>query len=66
MLKAVLDTNILVSALWTPVGNASTIIELILSNKVIPCLDQQKLRAGVYLSFPYQVMFFSPTKAIAL
>ena len=40
MLKVVLDTNILVSALWTPSGNASTIIDLILSDKIIPCFDQ--------------------------
>ena len=43
MLKAVLDTNILVSALWTPIGNASTIINLILSDKIIPCFDQDIL-----------------------
>ena len=41
MLKAVLDTNVLVSALWSPEGNASTIIRLLLSDKVIPCFDQQ-------------------------
>jgi len=40
MIKVVLDTNVLVSALWTPAGNASVIIGLILSNKIIPCFDQ--------------------------
>jgi putative PIN family toxin of toxin-antitoxin system len=39
VIHVVLDTNILVSALWTPAGNASAIVELILSNKIIPCLD---------------------------
>ena len=43
MLKAVLDTNILVSAIWTPAGNASTIVSLILSDKIIPCFDQHIL-----------------------
>ena len=41
MLKAVLDTNVLVSVLWSPEGNASTIVRLLLSDKVILCLDQQ-------------------------
>jgi predicted nucleic acid-binding protein len=40
MIKAVLDTNVLVSALWTPLGNASAIVNLILSDRVIPCFDQ--------------------------
>jgi putative PIN family toxin of toxin-antitoxin system len=40
MLKVVLDTNILVSALWTLVGNASTIINLVFADKIVPCFDQ--------------------------
>ena len=43
MLKIVLDTNILVSALWTPAGNASTIVNLIFSDNLIPCFDQSIL-----------------------
>ena len=43
MLKVVLDTNVLVSSLWTPDGNASVIIGLILSNRIIPCFDQRIL-----------------------
>jgi len=43
MVKVVVDTNVLVSALWTPTGNASVIIGLILSNKIIPCFDQRIL-----------------------
>ena len=43
MLRAVLDTNVLVSALWTPAGNASSIINLILSDQIIPCFDQHIL-----------------------
>jgi putative PIN family toxin of toxin-antitoxin system len=39
----VLDTNILVSALWTPAGNASTIINLILTDRIVPCFDQHIL-----------------------
>jgi len=41
MIKIVLDTNVLVSALWTPAGNASTIISLILTDKIIPCYDHR-------------------------
>ena len=40
IIRVVLDTNILVSALWTPAGNASDIIKLILSDKIIPCFDR--------------------------
>jgi len=43
MLKVVVDTNVLVSALWTPAGNASVIISLILSDRIIPCFDQRIL-----------------------
>ena len=39
MTKVVLDTNVLVSALWTPAGNASTIVGLILSDRIVPCFD---------------------------
>ncbi|GHT99370.1 PIN domain-containing protein [Spirochaetia bacterium] len=37
--RVVLDTNVLVSALWTPRGNPSTIIGLMLSGKIIPHFD---------------------------
>lgn len=43
MLKVVLDTNVLVSAIWTPAGNASNIINLILLDKITPCFDQNIL-----------------------
>jgi len=43
MLKAVLDTNILVSALWSPAGNASVIVNLIFSDRIVPCFDQRIL-----------------------
>jgi putative PIN family toxin of toxin-antitoxin system len=43
MLKVVLDTNILVSALWSPAGNASDIISLILTDKIIPCFDKHTI-----------------------
>jgi len=39
IIKVVLDTNILVSALWTPAGNASFIISLVLTDRIIPCID---------------------------
>jgi len=56
MLRVVLDTNVLVSALWTPAGNASTIINLILTDKVVPCFDQQILHE-------YQVVLSRPRLA---
>ena len=40
MLRIVLDTNILVSALWSPLGNASAIINLVLTDKIMPCFNQ--------------------------
>jgi len=43
MLKAVLDTNVLVSALWTPAGNASNIVNLVFSDIITPCFDQRIL-----------------------
>ena len=43
MIKAVLDTNVLVSALWTPLGNCSTIVKLIITDRIIPCFDQDIL-----------------------
>jgi len=43
MLRVVLDTNVLVSALWTPASNASAIINLIFSDRIVPCFDQHIL-----------------------
>lgn len=36
---AVIDTNVLVSALWKPAGNASFILSQILNGTIIPCHD---------------------------
>ena len=44
MLYVVLDTNNLVSALWTPDGNASAIMELVLTDKLIPCFNQDIIK----------------------
>jgi putative PIN family toxin of toxin-antitoxin system len=41
MRKAVLDTNILVSALWTPRGNPARILALMPLGKIIPCYNYQ-------------------------
>lgn len=35
----VLDTNILVSELYRPVGNASTVLSSVLMRRIIPCYD---------------------------
>jgi len=53
MPRVVIDTNILVSALWTPPGNASNIINLVLTDKITPCFDQHILNEyRVVLSRP--------------
>ena len=36
---AVIDTNILVSALWKPVSNASLLISNVISGNIKPCYD---------------------------
>ena len=41
MTRVVLDTNVLVSALWTPVGNCSAIISLVLTDRIVPCFDHR-------------------------
>ncbi|MDR1147425.1 MAG: putative toxin-antitoxin system toxin component, PIN family [Spirochaetaceae bacterium] len=43
MQRVVLDTNVLVSALWTPLGNPSTIVSLMLSDKITPYFDYRIL-----------------------
>ena len=40
-MNIVLDTNILVSAMWSPEGNAARIIEAILANRFTLCYDRQ-------------------------
>ena len=40
MLQAVLDTDVLVCALWTPAGNALAVLELVFSEEIIPCFDE--------------------------
>jgi predicted nucleic acid-binding protein len=37
MEKVVIDTNVLVSALWTPGGNSAKIIALMPLGKILPC-----------------------------
>jgi putative PIN family toxin of toxin-antitoxin system len=37
MEKVVIDTNVLVSALWTPDGNSAKIIALMPLGKILPC-----------------------------
>jgi putative PIN family toxin of toxin-antitoxin system len=43
VLRVVLDTNVLVSALWTPAGNFSLIISMVFADKIIPCFDNRIL-----------------------
>jgi putative PIN family toxin of toxin-antitoxin system len=44
MLRAVLDTNILVSALWSAEGTPAKIIEMIFADILLPCHDFRILR----------------------
>jgi putative PIN family toxin of toxin-antitoxin system len=44
MIKVVLDTNVLVSALLTPAGNAGRILNLALDEKLAICLDDRILK----------------------
>ena len=39
MIKAVLDTNILVSAFWKRPSNAGRIIDMVVSRQIIPCYN---------------------------
>jgi len=41
---AVIDTNILVSALWTDKGNPARIVELALNRRITPCYDCRILK----------------------
>ena len=58
MTRVVLDTNVLVSALWTPAGNASMVASLVLTGKVTLCFDThilEEYRAVLHrprLAFP--------------
>lgn len=38
---AVIDTNILVSALWSRNGSPAKVLSLVLNGKVIPCIDSR-------------------------
>ena len=40
-MKSVIDTNILVSALWKKEGNAYLLLSNIISGKIIPCYDKR-------------------------
>ena len=40
-MKSVIDTNVLVSALWKKEGNAYLLLSNIISGKIIPCYDKR-------------------------
>ena len=42
-MKAVIDTNILVSALWKPMGNAYSILVNVIAGKIMPCYDSRMM-----------------------
>ena len=44
MHRVVLDTNILVSALWSQEGNPAKIVELFIKDKIIICYDYRILQ----------------------
>jgi putative PIN family toxin of toxin-antitoxin system len=41
--RVVLDTNVLVSGLWQPLGNPAKILRLVLNDQLTPCLSGQIL-----------------------
>ena len=41
---AVIDTNVLVSALWKPEGNASLVLSNVISGKIQPCYDDKIIK----------------------
>jgi len=43
MIRVVLDTNVLVSALWSAEGNCAKIISMVFENLLIPCYDYKIL-----------------------
>ena len=43
MAKVVLDTNVLVSALWKHPSNASRLVDMIVSGQIIPCYNAEIL-----------------------
>jgi putative PIN family toxin of toxin-antitoxin system len=53
-----LDTNVLVSALWTPAGNAAKIVSMIPSDTIIPCYSLEIL--DEYRSVLYRAKFDFP------
>ena len=60
-MKVVLDTNVLVSALWTQAGNCSVILSQVLQDEIIPCFDHRILNEyRVVLSRPR--LIFSPAQ----
>jgi len=42
-MKVVVDTNVLVSGLLSPFGNAAQILRLIITGEIIPCFDSRIL-----------------------
>ena len=44
MIPAVIDTNILVSALLQAKGNPAAVVDLVLSGRVIPCISELVLK----------------------
>jgi putative PIN family toxin of toxin-antitoxin system len=62
VLKVVLDTNVLVSALWTQAGNCSAILSQVLQDELIPCFDHNILNEyRVVLSRPRLVFSSAQT-----
>lgn len=41
LMLAVIDANILVSALWSRNGSPAKVLSLVLNGKVIPCIDSR-------------------------
>lgn len=42
-MQIVIDTNVLVSSLWSPRGTTSQVLDLLFSHNLTPCFDQRIL-----------------------
>jgi len=49
MIKVVLDTNVLVSALWTANGNPKRILDMVGKNEIKPCYDYRLIAEYEYV-----------------
>jgi len=63
-IKVVIDTNVLVSALWSKSGKSTQILTLVLNNSLIPCFNAEIMQEyQEVLARPHFVFRFSEAGA---